>query len=664
MRTERSDGLDYVWLAALVFLGLGIRLWFLVASEFIIDSDEAIVGLMAKHILETGVLPIFYYGQHYMGSLEPITAAVIFWFFGQSSVTLHLAPLAWFVATQITFYTLCKENMNYRVARLAGVLFALAPVGFIEWSAKARGGFIEVIFLSVFALLFFFRALPCNRLKQAKQNLLIGSFLLGVGWWTNNQIIYVFPACGLVFLCVIIPFGVRQFLGSAAQCLFIFLLGGLPYWIYNVLHPGASFGMFHVAPIAAIFTHAAGMWSESVPILLGAKAFYQPEDIFLGASVLTHSVFIGSLILAAYALLRTQTSYVTQLFFLTSVISLAVMGAVFSISNFGFLFLAPRYLLPFYIFYLPITTFFVGKYWRSTAAKSLFFLVLSINLASVFWGFTVHISGQPIIANQERVSKDNRELIDWLNQEGIHLVRTNYWIGYRLAFESNESVKFVIYQNPREARIKSYENLIQSRRQLFETPLVVTELQAQYIREAFSALSVPYRETHVSGYSVFDKLSFPWLDNLCPIKKELFTVRSDINPADIPLMLDGDETTRWATHMPQNPKMHIDIDFKEPQSVRFIDLDIGIYGNDYPRILYIQGSTSKENNIDQQLEPVYTEKQSKSIQYFVDSVNESGIFIPAKLYTHLRLNQVGIDRVFDWSIAELKMMNNQTSVCN
>jgi hypothetical protein len=34
-----------------------------------LNSDEAVVGLMARHILD-GKRPVFYYGQAYMGSLD------------------------------------------------------------------------------------------------------------------------------------------------------------------------------------------------------------------------------------------------------------------------------------------------------------------------------------------------------------------------------------------------------------------------------------------------------------------------------------------------------------------------------------------------------------------------------------------------------------------
>jgi hypothetical protein len=48
------------------------------------DSDDATMGLMAKHIVALGGRPIFFYGQSYMGSLEAYAAALMYAFLGVS----------------------------------------------------------------------------------------------------------------------------------------------------------------------------------------------------------------------------------------------------------------------------------------------------------------------------------------------------------------------------------------------------------------------------------------------------------------------------------------------------------------------------------------------------------------------------------------------------
>ena len=56
-----------------------------------LESDEAVVGLMAKHISEGRELPVFYYGQPYLGSLEAFLVAGSFKLFG--TLNLLVKPL-------------------------------------------------------------------------------------------------------------------------------------------------------------------------------------------------------------------------------------------------------------------------------------------------------------------------------------------------------------------------------------------------------------------------------------------------------------------------------------------------------------------------------------------------------------------------------------------
>src|SRR5215471_2106686 len=57
----------------------GILQWFVVSTHRIpIGSDQAVVGLMAKHILEGKGHPVFYWGATYAGSLEPHFVAAVF----------------------------------------------------------------------------------------------------------------------------------------------------------------------------------------------------------------------------------------------------------------------------------------------------------------------------------------------------------------------------------------------------------------------------------------------------------------------------------------------------------------------------------------------------------------------------------------------------------
>src|SRR6266851_2035799 len=56
------------------------------------NADEAIVGLMARHILQ-GERPVFFYGQAYLGSLDAWLVAGAFAIFGESVWPIRLVQI-------------------------------------------------------------------------------------------------------------------------------------------------------------------------------------------------------------------------------------------------------------------------------------------------------------------------------------------------------------------------------------------------------------------------------------------------------------------------------------------------------------------------------------------------------------------------------------------
>ena len=72
-----------VLLALILASGATLRLFLLLGPFVEIDADEAIVGLMALEI--PGELPVFFWEQHYLGSLEAFAAAALFAVLGPSS---------------------------------------------------------------------------------------------------------------------------------------------------------------------------------------------------------------------------------------------------------------------------------------------------------------------------------------------------------------------------------------------------------------------------------------------------------------------------------------------------------------------------------------------------------------------------------------------------
>lgn len=130
-----------------------------------INSDNGILGLMAKHILK-GEFPIFFYGQPYMGSPEAFVIAFFFIFFGISTKAISLAMTFITSLGIISAYFLGKE-LKDRTLGIYAMLFSCIPPAYFFWHGLAAfGGYPEMFLYG--NLLFFFTLKIINTENQLK----------------------------------------------------------------------------------------------------------------------------------------------------------------------------------------------------------------------------------------------------------------------------------------------------------------------------------------------------------------------------------------------------------------------------------------------------------------------------------------------------------------
>jgi len=83
---------SYLLLLFCLLIALVVRTFLVVHTQGFVDGDEALVGIQAEHILR-GELPIYFYNQPYMGSLEAYIMAGIFAIAGPSVWALRAEPI-------------------------------------------------------------------------------------------------------------------------------------------------------------------------------------------------------------------------------------------------------------------------------------------------------------------------------------------------------------------------------------------------------------------------------------------------------------------------------------------------------------------------------------------------------------------------------------------
>lgn len=130
-------------LAALLVIGRSAVLVFWPQSQF--DADQAITGLMAKHLSEARAFPVFYYGQNYMLAVEAWVAAPFFLVFGPSVTALRLPLLGMNLAVAWLLLRTFERETGLRllVALVPALFFVLPAPGTTAHLLEANGGTIE-----------------------------------------------------------------------------------------------------------------------------------------------------------------------------------------------------------------------------------------------------------------------------------------------------------------------------------------------------------------------------------------------------------------------------------------------------------------------------------------------------------------------------------------
>jgi len=176
-------------------------------KAFYSTFDTSTVGLMAIHILD-GELPLFYYGQNYMGALEAYAAALMFQIFGISTTTLSLSPIAFAVAWIAATYRLFKELFDWRSGLAAALCTAAAGWHPMWLSMSSYGGYPAFFFLGT---CFLSMAVSCAKgvkaspTRQWRYAVGMGA-AAALGVWTNFQV-FSYLATGALVLIVWIAAG-------------------------------------------------------------------------------------------------------------------------------------------------------------------------------------------------------------------------------------------------------------------------------------------------------------------------------------------------------------------------------------------------------------------------------------------------------------------------
>jgi 4-amino-4-deoxy-L-arabinose transferase-like glycosyltransferase len=514
-------------LLALAVLGaIALRAVLLALNAVPFNADEAIVALMARHILH-GERPWFFYGQAYMGSLDAYLVAGAFTLLGESVLTVRVVQTVLFAATLLTSYFVAHRITNSRhTALLTVLLLAFPPVLLTLYTTVSLGGYGEALLIG--NLLLWLGHRLGREGRDCPWLWLAWGVTAGLGFWAFGLVlVYALPA-GLWLL--------RRWarrpgertssrLMSRASCLASlalgFILGSLPWWLGNLnqlemgaaelfgtaVRSTATAGTFLGNVVARVFN----FFVLGLPVLFGLRFPWRVggPPIWLGVPAL--ALYLGALGRAARQCRKARPDYVL----LWGIWGMLLIG--FVLTPFGG---DPsgRYFLP---LYLPLSIFAADALaaLQERAPRwtwMLLGLVLAFNLVGTA---QAALANPPGITTQfDPISQvDHRSygaLMDFLRAHGETRGYSNYWIAYPLAFLSQEEIILVprlpykadLRYTSRDDRYAPYGEMVEAS----ATAVYVTSNHPaldDLLREQFTDLGVGFREKQISSYHVFYGLS-------------------------------------------------------------------------------------------------------------------------------------------------------------
>ncbi len=442
----------------------------LLTSQKYADGDEAVVGIMAKHILTKGEHPLFFYGQVYGGggAIEAYLAAIPIAVFGTSAIALKSVAVFFWLLTIALCYKFCLRRYDYTTAVVSSVILMTATA-LIEWHLKMRGGYAALPMLFMMILMCF-----CNLIEKgsgrSRQFLLFG-LLCGVAYY-NLEI--VLPFLFTLLLASLFRRHIFWKWKTALLTVAGFIIGASPLVIFNLTHEFIN--------IKYVFGQGAGQEGQNLFSNLYALVIEYLPGFFSGRNVdkyIDNPPITAYLEYAVYFMLfvfliikiwpqvkKTVVSLLSpagakendspadiEIFLVAYMI---IHSIVFSVS--GKIGSSPRYLLPLYPALAIVAARGVG---RLCTEKNRVFKVTGIILMIALVAFGAvnnaanmgrsRVNDDVLVTGQTPTNRETRgdtisKMIGFLNKRQVTRVWCTYFVQWRLIFESDEKIIASSYQ--------------------------------------------------------------------------------------------------------------------------------------------------------------------------------------------------------------------------
>ena len=401
--------------AAVAGVVLRVAIWRSAYGQY--DGDEAVWGLMARHVLD-GEFSSFFWGQGYGGTLEVLPTAGLFAVFGTSWWAARLVPIVLTAVAALLVWRVGRRTIGEPAAWFAAAIFWVFPAYLVWKSTRAHGFYGSGLVLALLVLLLVLRL---SERRSLPDTALLG-LVIGVGFWQTAQIVaVVVPA--VIWLTVRRP-GVWR---DAWIGVVPLLVGVLPWLLSNVRHDWWSFDMT-VRGVPSYVGRLRGYGSGTFPMALDLRLPFTSE--WVAGKLISGAVYVALLGLLVFFGWRLRKTNIALL-----VLVVLLYPFIYSYSEYTWLFDEPRYL----VLLIPVVVLLLCAPLR-TAPRGAVGLGVAVALTLVSFA-RLDAPRYRIQADGHLVPRDFAPLIAELDRREIRHVLGHYWIVYRTGFESRERIK-------------------------------------------------------------------------------------------------------------------------------------------------------------------------------------------------------------------------------
>lgn len=179
-----------------IALALALHLWSAAQWPANLDSDEAVIGLMARHAMQ-GSYVTYMYGQSYLGSFEALLASVLMRIFGDDPFVFRMSAVLLFGLFLIVHATHATRLFGRTVAVASLYILAMPSWLILWWIYRPIGSFDSVLLFGSLTGLIAEVALTARRWRLWVA--VLGA-AVGFGFWVHPLVTGFVIATALAYL--------------------------------------------------------------------------------------------------------------------------------------------------------------------------------------------------------------------------------------------------------------------------------------------------------------------------------------------------------------------------------------------------------------------------------------------------------------------------------